>query len=419
MPLLSGKKNVGHNIKEMVSAGHPRDQAIAASLREAGVSKKKKLKKSESWLDQNPHVLSLQSRFKDLKKDEDAHTTIDDRYTVYARSLGDGKYQGWAYMTRGAIPVATFASSTVQEVIRQLYEENILNPLMEPSLCGSMVSPHQEPEMPPMLEANMQTPAANSCTNCSIGCGEPCCNHPPRPETATNLFKDKISQDSPPSTVGAKNPNPANHGVAPSILKSENNINPTIGKTKSGKHIYRHFNHPEHKNFTSQDHADAASLHRDLMAHHETAMRDASRQNYFDIPTADRHMDELQEHSRNEGKHSLASLGVKKSEEDPSRILELFEERLELFKASKSTIPMSTLDEASRHNSNRRTAISNNASRRMKGIKEMLPVPDKAVWRRYHIFDHEGSYAGMTPHLDEAKEHVENNKGHTFKEVKD
>lgn len=35
MPLLPGKSNVGHNISEMVYAGHPRDQAIAAALREA------------------------------------------------------------------------------------------------------------------------------------------------------------------------------------------------------------------------------------------------------------------------------------------------------------------------------------------------------------------------------------------------
>jgi len=32
MPLLHGKKNIGHNISEMESAGHPRDQAIAAAL---------------------------------------------------------------------------------------------------------------------------------------------------------------------------------------------------------------------------------------------------------------------------------------------------------------------------------------------------------------------------------------------------
>lgn len=32
MPLLPGKKNVGHNISEMEAAGHPRDVAIAAAL---------------------------------------------------------------------------------------------------------------------------------------------------------------------------------------------------------------------------------------------------------------------------------------------------------------------------------------------------------------------------------------------------
>jgi hypothetical protein len=32
VPLLKGKSNVGHNIKEMEESGHPRDQAIAAAL---------------------------------------------------------------------------------------------------------------------------------------------------------------------------------------------------------------------------------------------------------------------------------------------------------------------------------------------------------------------------------------------------
>lgn len=40
MPLLPGKENVGHNISEMIHAGHPRDQAIAASLKKAGLSNK-------------------------------------------------------------------------------------------------------------------------------------------------------------------------------------------------------------------------------------------------------------------------------------------------------------------------------------------------------------------------------------------
>lgn len=41
MPLLKGssRATVSHNIREMVHAGHPPKQAIAASLREAGLSK--------------------------------------------------------------------------------------------------------------------------------------------------------------------------------------------------------------------------------------------------------------------------------------------------------------------------------------------------------------------------------------------
>jgi hypothetical protein len=40
MPLLPGKKNIGHNISEMEKAGHPHNQAVAASLHEAYDSKK-------------------------------------------------------------------------------------------------------------------------------------------------------------------------------------------------------------------------------------------------------------------------------------------------------------------------------------------------------------------------------------------
>ncbi len=41
MPLMHGKskKVIGHNIHEMVAAGHPQKQAVAASLHEADESK--------------------------------------------------------------------------------------------------------------------------------------------------------------------------------------------------------------------------------------------------------------------------------------------------------------------------------------------------------------------------------------------
>lgn len=43
MPLKSGKSNkvISSNISEMVHAGYPKKQAIAASLNKAGKSKKK------------------------------------------------------------------------------------------------------------------------------------------------------------------------------------------------------------------------------------------------------------------------------------------------------------------------------------------------------------------------------------------
>ena len=46
MPLKSGKKNIGSNIKEMEAAGHSYDQSRAAALNKAyGPKKKAKSKK--------------------------------------------------------------------------------------------------------------------------------------------------------------------------------------------------------------------------------------------------------------------------------------------------------------------------------------------------------------------------------------
>ncbi len=55
MPLLPGKNNVGYNIKEMEKAGHPRDQSIAAALKEAGESNK---------YAKEPIVYSLQLKYR-------------------------------------------------------------------------------------------------------------------------------------------------------------------------------------------------------------------------------------------------------------------------------------------------------------------------------------------------------------------
>jgi hypothetical protein len=46
MPLKKGKSQatIASNIKEMVNAGHPQKQAIAAAMRQAGVPKKKQKK---------------------------------------------------------------------------------------------------------------------------------------------------------------------------------------------------------------------------------------------------------------------------------------------------------------------------------------------------------------------------------------
>jgi hypothetical protein len=44
MPLKKGKskKTISHNISEMEKAGHPHDQAVAASLNQAGKKKGKR-----------------------------------------------------------------------------------------------------------------------------------------------------------------------------------------------------------------------------------------------------------------------------------------------------------------------------------------------------------------------------------------
>lgn len=44
MPLLSGSSQevISHNIAEMIKAGHPKDQAVAAAMDKAGKHKKKR-----------------------------------------------------------------------------------------------------------------------------------------------------------------------------------------------------------------------------------------------------------------------------------------------------------------------------------------------------------------------------------------
>lgn len=58
MPLLKGKKNIGHNIEEMEASGHKHSQAVAAALHEAGESKKKgsKIKKAFKRFGGHPPV---------------------------------------------------------------------------------------------------------------------------------------------------------------------------------------------------------------------------------------------------------------------------------------------------------------------------------------------------------------------------
>ena len=86
MPLLPGKKNIGHNIKEMEKSGHPHDQSVAAALTKAKVSKNKKKKKKNKSLKE-----SLQTEAK--------NKTI---------TVGDKKYQ----------KTAAFGNRNVQQIQR-------------------------------------------------------------------------------------------------------------------------------------------------------------------------------------------------------------------------------------------------------------------------------------------------------------
>ena len=48
MPLKAGKTPaiISANIREMIRAGHPRDQAVAAAMRKAGVRRKRDRRRS-------------------------------------------------------------------------------------------------------------------------------------------------------------------------------------------------------------------------------------------------------------------------------------------------------------------------------------------------------------------------------------
>ncbi len=59
MPLLKGKTEIGHNIKEMQKAGHPHDQSVAASLRTAGVPPKKNAEHDDWKLIKNVEAFSV------------------------------------------------------------------------------------------------------------------------------------------------------------------------------------------------------------------------------------------------------------------------------------------------------------------------------------------------------------------------
>jgi hypothetical protein len=60
MPLKAGSsaKTIGSNIREMIKAGHPRDQAIAAAMNKAG----KKKKRNRAMLHDTPTITKRQKK---------------------------------------------------------------------------------------------------------------------------------------------------------------------------------------------------------------------------------------------------------------------------------------------------------------------------------------------------------------------
>ena len=59
MPLLPGKKNIGHNISELESAGHPTKQSEAIALKEAGVNKDNRVNRDDDIVNVGPPGLTL------------------------------------------------------------------------------------------------------------------------------------------------------------------------------------------------------------------------------------------------------------------------------------------------------------------------------------------------------------------------
>lgn len=135
MPLKVGSsdKVISSNIKELMHAGHSQKQSIAIAYSQAGRSNKK-VKKSSDWPDSdNPYIMNLEPRLAGMSKDDDAHVEIDDRFTLYVHCLGDGRYTGWIYWVNGSIPAMTYTNATLQEIVRQAYEDGLLSSITEGS----------------------------------------------------------------------------------------------------------------------------------------------------------------------------------------------------------------------------------------------------------------------------------------------
>jgi hypothetical protein len=80
----------------------------------------------------------------------------------------------------------------------------------------------------------------------------------------------------------------------------KSNEDEIIGQTKSGKNVYKHFEHPAHKQFLPEDYYDASMLHSKLSGNHHVKARDKYNPTWeYDKKLRDFHSAEGAKHYKN------------------------------------------------------------------------------------------------------------------------